>query len=126
VPPGAPGGGMPSCMPAPIVVGGGNVPPPPTIRPVNVMAPSELPDFRPPFTTGAVRADLDGNLWIRTVPPKPIPGGPVYDIVSRAGELVNRIQLPPGYTLVGFGRDRVVYLSMRDAKGIHLARVRLR
>src|SRR5688572_11910406 len=125
VPPGAPGGGMPSCMPAPIVVGGGNVPPPPTIRPVNVMAPSELPDFRPPFTTGAVRADLDGNLWIRTVPPKPIPGGPVYDIVSRAGELVNRIQLPPGYTLVGFGRDRVVYLSMRDAKGIHLARVRL-
>ena len=33
---------------------------------------------------------------------------------------------PTGYTLVGFGRDKVVYLSMRDARGIHLARVRLR
>jgi hypothetical protein len=34
--------------------------------------------------------------------------------------------LPPGYTLVGFGRGRVVYLSMRDQGGIRLARVRLR
>jgi hypothetical protein len=49
----------------------------------------------------------------------------VYDVVSREGKLVDRLQLPPGYTLVGFGRGRVVYLSMRDAGGIHLARVRL-
>jgi hypothetical protein len=118
--------GTPSCMPAPIVVSGGTVPPPPSIRQVFVMPASELPDFRPPFATGAVRADLDGNLWIRTIPPKPIPGGPVYDIVNRAGELVNRMQLPQGYTLVGFGRGKVVFLSMRDASGIHLARVRLR
>jgi sugar lactone lactonase YvrE len=73
-----------------------------------------------------VRADADGNLWIRSIPAKPIPGGPVYDIVSRKGELLSRLQLPPGYTLLGFGKDRVVYLSMRDANGIHLARVRLR
>jgi hypothetical protein len=39
---------------------------------------------------------------------------------------VNRIQLPATYTLVGFGRDKVVYLSVRDAQGLHLARVRLR
>jgi hypothetical protein len=50
----------------------------------------------------------------------------VYDIINRGGELVDRIQLPPGYTLVGFGLDRVVYLSTRDATGLHLARVRLR
>ena len=27
---------------------------------------SELPDYRPAFVQGAARADLDGNLWIRT------------------------------------------------------------
>jgi hypothetical protein len=69
---------------------------------------------------------MEGNLWIRINPARPVPGGPVYDIVSRQGELVNRIQLPPGYAIVGFGRGKVVYLSMRDPAGIHLARVRLR
>ena len=70
--------------------------------------------------------DRDGNLWIRTIPAKPIPGGPVYDVVNPQGELESRMQLPPGYTIVGFGKNKVVYLSMRDATGIHLARVRLR
>ncbi|MEO5509856.1 MAG: hypothetical protein ABIV28_05755 [Longimicrobiales bacterium] len=88
--------------------------------------PEELPDYRPPMTSGAVRADEDGNLWIKFVQQKPLPGGPVYDIVNPAGELVNRIQLPPGYTLIGFGKGKVVYLQMRDASGIHLARVRLK
>jgi hypothetical protein len=124
-PPGVPGG-TPSCIPMPISFGGGQIPPPPQMRETAVMPAEELPDYRPPFGTGAVRADVDGNLWIRTIPPKPIPGGPAFDIVSRKGELVDRIQLPPGYTVVGFGKDKVVYLSMRDAKGIHLARVRLR
>jgi hypothetical protein len=115
-----------NCIPAPIQVGGGNAPPPPTIRTVNVMAALDLPDYRPPIGTGAVRADMDGNLWIRANPVRPNPGGPVYDIVSRQGELVNRLQTPPGYSIVGFGKGKVVYLSMRDATGIHLARVRLR
>lgn len=90
------------------------------------MAPDDLPDYRPPFATNAVRADGDGNLWVRINTPKPIPGGAVYDVISRKGELVDRLQLPPGYNLVGFGAGRVVYLSMRDPQGVHLARVRLR
>jgi hypothetical protein len=114
---------MPSCVPPLATVSATR----PTLRQPTVVEPSELPDYRPPFGTASVRADRDGNLWIRTVPVRPAPGGgPVYDIVSRAGQLVNRIQLPTGYTLVGFGRDKVVYLSMRDPSGIHLARVRLR
>jgi sugar lactone lactonase YvrE len=91
-----------------------------------VIAAEELPDYKPPIAPGSVRADADGNLWIQTIPSQSIPGGDVYDIVSRQGELVNRIQLPPGYALVGFGKGKVVYLSMRDTSGIHLARVRLR
>ena len=96
------------------------------MREVSVINPRLLPDFRPPFTNGAVRADLDGNLWIRTVPTKPIQGGPVYDVVSREGKLVDRLQVPPGYQLIGFGRGRVVFLTVRDREGVHLARVRLR
>ena len=110
-------------IPAPIMTGGGS---PPTLRENPVIDPEDLPGYRPPFTQGAVRADMDGNLWVRTIPTKPVPGGTVFDVVSRTGELVDRIQIPSGYTVVGFGRGRVVYLSMRDQGGIHLARVRLR
>jgi hypothetical protein len=123
--PGTPTTGRPSCIPMPVA--NTNPPAPPTMREVGVLHHSELPDFRPPLTlANAVRADADGNLWIRTAQPRPIPGGPVYDVVSRSGELVDRIQLPPGYTLVGFGKGKVVYLTMRDATGLHLARVRLK
>jgi hypothetical protein len=128
IPPGSPPGapsGTPSCIPQPASIPG-NTPTMPTMREPGVMPANDLPDYRPPFNTGAVRADADGNLWIRTIPAKPIAGGPVYDIVSREGELVDRLQVPQGYTLVGFGSGRVVYLSMRDAAGIHLARVRLK
>src|SRR5262249_14448663 len=98
----------------------------PTLRESSVMPANDLPDYRPPFSSGSVRPDADGNLWIRTLSPKPVPGGPIYDIVSRQGELVDRLQLPQGYSLAGFGVGRVVFLSMRDAGGIHLARVRLK
>jgi hypothetical protein len=121
-----PPGGTPSCIPSPIVVSGGVAPPMPTIRELFVVPPDELPDYRPPFIAGAARADADGNLWVRTQPAKPLPGGPVYDVINKQGELSDRLQVPVGYTLVGFGKGKVVYLQMRDAKGIHLARVRLR
>ncbi|MBC8088362.1 MAG: hypothetical protein H7Z40_13925 [Phycisphaerae bacterium] len=106
--------------------GSGYTPPAPTYRAPTLIPASEMPDYKPPISPGSVRADADGNLWIRTIQMKPMPGGQIYDIVSRKGELVDRIQLPPGYQLAGFGAGKVVYLSMRDATGLHLARVRLR
>jgi hypothetical protein len=127
--PGAPAasGGGPSCLPSLVVLStSGITPAPPTLRQPSLIDPLELPDYRPPFLNGAVRADMDGNLWIRSIPARPIPGGIVYDIVNRAGELTQRLQLPTGYTIVGFGRGRVLYVSMRDANGLHVARVRLR
>ncbi len=106
--------------------GNGYTPPAPTYRAPTIVRPEDLPDYRPPFGTGAMRVDADGNLWVRTVPMRPTPGGAVYDVIARAGGLTDRIQLPSGYTLVGFAPGKVVYLSMRDASGLHLARVRLR
>jgi hypothetical protein len=123
--PGTRPGFRPSCIPMPIA--NTNAPAPPTMRDIGVVHFSLIPDYRPPLARGGtVRADADGNLWIRPIQPKPVPGGPVYDIVNRSGELVDRLQLPPGYTIVGFGKGKIVYLSMRDRTGLHLARVRLR
>jgi hypothetical protein len=94
--------------------------------PFSVIPAEDLPDYRPPFALNSVRADGDGNLWIRTNPMRPGATGVIYDVVDRRGELVDRIQLPAGHLLVGFGAGRIVYLSVRDATGLHLERVKLR
>lgn len=123
--PTAPARTRPSCIPQPIP-NTARVPDPPGLREVTVVAARELPDFRPPFGVNSARADMDGNLWIRTNPAKPVAGGPIFDVVSRQGELIDRLQLPTGYQIAGFGRNRVVYVAMRDATGVHLAKVRLK
>jgi hypothetical protein len=93
---------------------------------LNFIAPSELPDYKPPFFANAVRADAEGNLWIRTIPTKQIPGGPVYDVINREGKLVDRVQVPAGRTIAGFGSDGAVYLVSRDGTSMTLERARAR
>ena len=93
---------------------------------VNFVAPSELPDYKPPFFAGAVRADADGNVWIRTIPTRAITGGPVYDVINRKGELVERVQVPAGRLIVGFGAGGIVYLTSRDSTGVTLEKARVR
>jgi len=93
--------------------------------------PSSLPDYLPPFLTTdsthspPVRADAEGNLWIRSVEAKRFEGGAVFDVVNRAGALVDRVQIPGGTDLVGFGPG-VVYLIAREGAGYRLARARIR
>jgi hypothetical protein len=103
-----------------IIVGGGPGGPPPggaegMGRQMSFVSASDLPDYKPPFFAGSVRADADGYLWIRTIPTKGVAGGPVYDVVNTKGELVDRVQLPKDRTIVGFGAGGVVYLLARDA-----------
>ncbi len=95
-----------------------------TLPPLNFVAPSELPDYRPVIAVGSVKADLDGNVWIRTSATRPgsIAGGPIYDVVNRKGELVDRVQVPSGRTVVGFGKGGIVYMMGRDDKGAWLER----
>lgn len=83
---------------------------------MNFIPASELPDYQPPFFAGAVRADAQGNVWIRTIPTKAIAGGPVYDVVNRKGELVDRVQIPAGRTIVAFAPNGDVYLTHRDGQ----------
>ena len=93
---------------------------------LNFIAPSELPDYKPPFFSNAVRADLEGNLWVRTIPTKQIPGGPVYDVINHDGKLVDRVQIPAGRTIAGFGPDGAVYLVARDGTSMTFERARTR
>jgi hypothetical protein len=93
---------------------------------MNFVAPSELPDYKPVFLNGFVRADLDGNVWIRTIPTKAIAGGPVYDVVNRKGELVDRVQIPVNRSITAFGPGGVVYLTNRDGNTTKLEKATLR
>jgi hypothetical protein len=94
------------------------------LPPLTMVAPSELPDYKPAFAPGSTRADMDGNLWIRTS--QNVDARPVYDIVDRKGELIDRVQLPLNRVLAGFGAGGVVYLAVRDGATAHLERARVK
>ena len=85
-------------------------------------SPSDLPDYQPPFFANAAKADADGNIWVKTIPTKPIPGGDVYDLINRKGEVTQRVQLPVERTLVGFGPNGAVFLSARNGTITRLER----
>jgi hypothetical protein len=93
-------------------------------RQINFIPPDELPDYRPAFTNGSVRADAEGKLWVRLIPTKAVAGGPEYDVIDRTGKLVDRVTLPAGTTIAGFGTGGIVYLGVRDAAGTHVVRAR--
>ena len=103
---------------APPARGGGTAPgatrfePPP----INMVPADSLPDYRPAFTAGSARGDLEGNLWVRTTSPVGN-AGPIYFIINTKGEVIDRVQLPESRQLAGFGRNGDVYLSVRDAEG---------
>jgi hypothetical protein len=93
-------------------------------RQISFVAPNELPDYRPAFANGSVRADAEGKLWVRVIPTKPLTGGPEYDVIDRSGKLTERITLPRGTTIAGFGTGGIVYLGVRDQAGVHVVRAR--
>jgi hypothetical protein len=119
-PPGADGGRRPNGN----AQGGTNA----TFTPpqMQFVPPSELPDYKPVFLNGFVRADADGNVWVRTIPTKAIAGGPVYDVINRKGELVDRVQVPVNRTIAGFGSGGVVYLTSRDGMTTKLEKATVR
>jgi len=90
---------------------------------INFVEPSELPDYKPPFLGAATRVDAEGNLWIRTS--QNVKGLPVYNVVNRKGELVDRVQLPAGRVIAGFGAGGYAYLGSRDGDVARLEKVRI-
>lgn len=86
------------------------------LPPINMVAANKLPDYRPPFLAQAAAGDLDGNLWVRTTTPG-TDGGVVYYVIDGADQVTDRVQIPQGRILAGFGRGGLVYLAFRDAQG---------
>jgi hypothetical protein len=95
-----------------------------SMPPINFVTLSEMPDYRPAFRQGSARGDSDGNLWIRTS--KVVNGGTVYDVISNKGELKDRILIPPGRVIAGFGPGGVVYMGVVDGTITHLERARVK
>lgn len=91
---------------------------------MNFVEPSELPDYKPPFLGAATRVDADGNLWIRTT--QNVNGLPVYNVVNRKGELIDRVQLPARRVIAGFGSEGHIYLAFLDAGTARLEKARIR
>ena len=94
-----------------------------TMPPLEFVSIDQMPDYRPAFRQGAARGDADGNLWIRTS--QAVNGGVVYNVVSNKGELKDRILIPPGRVVAGFGPGGVVYMGVVDGDITHLERARV-
>ncbi|HEY4132013.1 MAG TPA: hypothetical protein VGM50_15485 [Gemmatimonadaceae bacterium] len=86
-------------------------------------APADLPGYVPPFGEHAVDSDAEGNVWIQTTTIDD--DRPVYDVVNRRGELIDRVQLPAFRTIAGFGAG-VVYMALQTTdRKVRLERARI-
>ena len=128
-PGGGGGAGMSIGAPGPGGPGG-----PPSMQNFQMAAPKiefvpikEIADYYPAIRSGAAKADLDGNLWILpTTSAQSKAGELVYDVVNAKGELFQRVRLPVGRSIAGFGRKGIVYLMYRDGTtGWFLERTRV-
>jgi hypothetical protein len=87
---------------------------------------SEIGDYQPPIRPGAVKPDLDNNIWILPATSALSRNGElVYDVVNSAGQLTHRVRLPLGHSIAGFGRNGVVFLMSKEAERWVLKRTRV-
>ena len=113
------------------VAGGADAPVRPPECQTVVVAPEFVPldsmaSYIAPIREGSARADLDGNVWILPTTSASARGGLLYDVVNPAGELIERVQLPGGRDILGFGHGGVLYLSRGDFKtGYAIERVKV-
>ena len=85
---------------------------------------AQIDDYYPPIRSGALRPDLDGNLWILpTTSAQSRSGELIYDVVNGRGEFAKRVRLPSGRSIAGFAKNGVVFLMSKDANGWTLERV---
>ncbi len=121
------------CTGIQMLTGGGGVRRPgvptlPAIPPmIDLTRSGAIADYDPPLAVGGTIADRDGNLWILPRKTKLAPHGElVYDVVNSKGELFERVRVPAGRAIAGFGPGGVVYLTSGDlSSGFSLERTRL-
>lgn len=96
-------------------------PPPPPLAPgqTSCRAPfvtvdaADMEDYYPPIRAGQFKADREGDVWVlpsTTTLSTSGTSGLVWDVVNRKGEIVERVRLPDGRNLAGFGPNGTVYM----------------
>ena len=92
-----------------------------------VVAMKDIPDYYPALRQGAVLADEDNHLWVLpTTSAQSKKGELVYDVINSKGELFQRVRVPLGRLIAGFGKGGVVYLlEGNKTSGFFLERTRL-
>ena len=77
-----------------------------------------LPDYFPAIRAGAVRADLKNNVWVLPSTTSAGTGdGLIYDVLDDHGVLRQRVRLPAGRSIAGFGQSGIVYMIGREVNG---------
>ncbi|MEP6780853.1 MAG: hypothetical protein ABJC26_13240 [Gemmatimonadaceae bacterium] len=100
--------------------------PPPALPAITFVPLSEMSDYYPPIRFGAARADLDNRLWILpTTSSQSKNGELIYDVVNEKGQLTERIRVPVGRSIAGFGHNDVVYLASKNSDGWSLERTKI-
>jgi len=89
---------------------------------LNIVPDSEFPQFWPPVEPGSVLADLEDHLWVLPTTSTNAANGFTYDVINREGKIFERVQLPKGRVLAGFGPHDVVYMTHTDGKVTYLER----
>ena len=101
--------------------------PAPLLPRVEIVPASELAAYDPPLRTGAALPDLDGNVWILPKTSKESKAGElVYDVVNARGTLFQRVRLPVGRSVAGFGHGGGVFLMHAESGKWRLETARLR
>ena len=92
-----------------MMFGGPSLPP---IWETLTVAPSEVPDYPPPFVPRATRVDLEGRIWLLERANIGSRAPLVYDVIDRSGQIVDRVRMPANAAVLGFGPNGSVYLSI--------------
>jgi hypothetical protein len=122
--------GMMSSVNTRVVSSAGTVSANPPMMPMTRVI-DTLPDRVPAFAPGSARGDLEGRIWValgpRMIGPTP-PGPSIYAVIDGSGQIVDRVELPPGRTIVGFGASGTVfaYAGTNPRDGLALERYRYR
>ena len=93
-----------------------------------VVTAGQVPDYVPPIRPGSpIHADQNGNLWVvPSTSAGATGGGNLLDVISRNGEIVERVQLPAGRQLQGFGPAGTIYMIVPgEAGGPRIERARI-
>jgi hypothetical protein len=86
----------------------------------------QMADYIAPVRENSAKPDLDGNIWILPSTSLGAKGGLLYDVISPKGELTERVQLPGGRDIAGFGKGGVLYLTQRiSATGVAVEKVKV-